>query len=302
MTREYKDLDFAKAERGPVAHLWDNINWMAEEKSDGWRMQIHIGNPCSRLYAITRGGEEVGENISHLMPHGDISKLQYTVLDGELVPANGQEFHSLAGIRAGKVKNVTYKLFDVLFLNGIDVRGLPLEKRKQLVQAILSSVFLNHPFVKPIKEARKNTRQFLEQQLIAGEEGVVLKDLRSTYGNGWLKAKKVSTFDVIIVGIEPGYDLPHGKVHMAVFDTDPKLGLVMREVGKCGIQVPEVRAQLNKAPNSFMAKVMEIKALKIDPTNGLLREPRFVRMRPDLKPNDATWEKLKRDALKIELE
>lgn len=302
MAREYKDLEIAKAERGPIAHLWDNSDWMAEEKCDGWRIQVHFGNPCSRLYAVTRGGEEVGQNIAHLAPQGDISRLQYTVLDGELIPANGAEFHSLASIRAGKVKDVTYKLFDVLYLNGVDVRGLPLEQRKQLVTAILSSVYLNHPSVKAIKEARKDTRKFLEAQLLAGEEGVVLKNLRSTYGNGWLKAKKVSTFDVIITGIEPGYDLPHGKVHMAVFDNDPVAGLVLREVGKCGIQIPGVRAQLNKDPNSFIGKVIEVKALKIDPTNKMLREPRFVRLRPDLSPPDCTWEKLCRDALKIELE
>jgi len=302
MAREYKEIDFAKAERGPIAHLWNNPHWIAEEKCDGWRIQLHFGNPCSRLYAVTRGGEEVGKNISHLLPHGDISRLQYTVLDGELIPAGGQEFHSLAGIRAGKVSNVTYKLFDVLYLNGIDVRGLPLEQRKQLVQAVLGSVYLNHPFVKPINEARINTRQFLDAQLAAEKEGVVLKDLRSTYGNGWLKAKKVSTFDVIIVGIEPGYDLPHGKVHMAVFDMDANQNLIMRGVGKCGINDSAVRAQLNKDPNSFMARAMEIKALKIDHSNGLLREPRFIRMRYDIKPTDCTWDKLNADAKIIDLE
>lgn len=300
--REYKDIEIAKAERGPIAHLWDNKNWMAQEKSDGWRLQIHIGKPCSRLYAITRGGEELGINVAHLSPRINTGNLQYTVLDGELVPANGQEFHALAGIRAGKVTNVAYKIFDVLFLNGIDVRGLPLEKRLELVAAVLKTIYAGHPFVLPMKQALSGTYDFLKQQLIAGEEGVILKDLRATYGNGWLKAKKVSSFDVIITGIEPGYDLPHGKVHLAVFDNVPKLGLVLREVGKCGIQVAEVRAQLNKDPNSFIAKVIEVKALKIDPSNGILREPRFVRMRPDLKVNDATWEKLNRDAMKIELE
>lgn len=297
MAREYKDLEFARAERGPIAHLWDNPNWIAHKKEDGWRLHIHLSNPCSRLYAVTRGGEEIGRNISHLTPHVDTSKLQYTVLDGELIPTPGSEFHSLAACRAGKVKDVSLKLFDVLFLNGVDVRGLPLEKRLELVAAVHKSIYLNHPSVLPIEEARKDTLGFLKQQLLAGQEGVILKDLRSTYGNGWLKAKKVSTFDAIIVGIEPGYHQPHGTVFMAVCD-----GLTLRDVGKCGISDARVRAEMNKNPNDFIGKVIEVKALKIDPTNGLLREPRFIRMRPDLKPTECTWEKLNRDALRIELE
>lgn len=163
--------------------------------------------------------------------------------------------------------------------------------------AVIDTVYAKHKFVTPIKRVFNKTYEFLVEQLAAGNEGVVLKDLRATYGNGWLKAKKFSTFDAIITGIEPGYHTPHGKVHISVCD-----GLTLREIGKCGIQVEEVRAKLNKDPNSFMGAVIELKALKIDPSNGLLREPRFVRMRPDLKPLDCTWEKLNRDALKIELE
>lgn len=297
MSQEYKDLEIAKAERSPVSHLWNNDNWIADEKCDGWRLQLHFGKPCSRLYAITRGGEDIGQNIPHLAPQVDISNLQYTVLDGELIPLDGQEFHSLAGVRAGKMGRVAFKLFDVLFLNGIDVRGLSLSKRIELVDVVIQTIYSNNQFILSIKRAIKDTYKFLVEQLAKGEEGVVLKDLRASYGNGWIKAKKFSTFDAIITGIEPGYHTPHGKVHLSVCD-----GAVLREVGKCGIQVDEVRAKLNKDPNSFMGAVVEVKALKIDPSNGLLREPRFVRMRPDLKPLDCTWEKLNRDALKIELE
>ena len=297
MPKEYKDLSIARAERGPIAHLWANPQWIAEEKLDGWRLLIHFGNPCSRLYAITRGGDEVGANISHLTPRGDFSKLGYTVLDGELIPVEGQEFHSLAAVRAGKVEKVGYKVFDVLFLNGVDVRNLHLAQRKELVNAVLGSVYANHPYVLPVKQAVKDTHKFLVEQLAAGMEGVVLKDSRATYGNGWLKAKKVSTFDAIITGIEAGYNTPHGTVFISVCD-----GATLRDVGKCGIQKEDIRAEMNKDPNSFMGRVIELKALKIDPTNGLLREPRFVRLRPDLKPLDCTWEKLNRDAMKIELE
>jgi len=296
---EYKELEIAKAERGPIAHLWDNANWIAQEKCDGWRLQLHLGSPCSRLYAITRGGEEVGLNVAHLMPNADVSSLQYTVLDGEILPLNGEEFHSLASLRTANARPLhrQYKLFDILYLNGVDVRGLPLEQREQLVNAVLNSLYAKHPFVIPVKQARKDTYKFLLEQLANKEEGVVLKDTRATYGNGWLKAKKYSTFDAIITGIEPGYHTPHGKVHIAVCD-----GAMLREVGKVGIQVVAVRDELNKNPNDFIGKVVEIRALKIDPTNGLLREPRFVRMRYDLKPLECTWDKLNNDALRIELE
>lgn len=298
MQREYKELDFAQAVRGPIAHLWGNPDYSAEEKGDGWRIQLQI-NKASRLYAITRGNEEVGKNISHLSPRIDCGNLGLTVLDGELIPAKGSEFHSLAGIRAGNVRNVSYKVFDILYLNGIDVRALPLKKRRELLTVTLNTVYPNHPFVAPMKRADTDTYKFLMQQLLDGGEGVILKNINSTYGapNSWIKAKRSSNVDVIITGFAPGYDTPCGAVFISVCDGD-----TLRDVGKVGVLDPEVRANINKNPLAYVGKVIEIKCLKYDSDSGKLREPIFHRLREDISAKDATWDKLQRDLMKIELE
>lgn len=303
---EYRDLEPAKATRESVSHLWNNNQYIAEKKEDGHRYLMHFGGDCKRIYMVSRRDEEIGKSVFQFSPQIDISGLGYTVLDGEIVPPEGNEFHDVASYtrvepsvsqlrrKQGEIK---YKVFDILFINSQDVRNLPLEKRLELLEGVLANIFPNHPFVLPVKRAYKDTYQFFLEQVMAGGEGAILKDLKASYGNNWIKAKRVSSFDVIITGIAAGYNTPHGKIFMSVCD-----GLTLRPVGKCGIQIENVRNEMNRNPNAFIGQVIEVLGLKVDPSNGVIREPRFVRMRPDLKPTDATWEKLQRDAMKIEID
>lgn len=306
MPKEYKEFELAKAIRKPVSHLWSNPNWIAETKEDGHRYLLHFGGNCSRTYMTSRGGEEVGLATAQFAPRINTKSLGYTVLDGEIIPPAGSEFHRVASYTRVNPLNansrrkdgeIIYKPFDILFINNTDVRGLSLEKRIPLLDVVLSQVYNNHELVQPVKRATNNTYKFLIDLLTSGAEGVILKNLKSTYGSGWIKAKRVSTIDVFITGFLPGYDAKYGSVVMSVSHNSK-----IREVGKCGIIDPVVRAAINKDPNSFIGRVIEIQALKLDTISGSLREPIFIKLRPDLKPIDASWEKLQRDIMKITFE
>lgn len=308
MNKEYKDLDLAKAVRESVSHLWKNENWIAEKKHDGHRALIHIGNPCSRLYMTSRKNEECGKCVSQFAPQIDVSGIGYTVFDGEVIPPAGEEFHILssylrvssqvAQTQRKKTGEITYKAFDILFLNGQDVRNLPLEMRIKLLEMTLAEVFPNHPFVQSSERAFTNTYDFFLSLVEKGGEGVVLKNLKCGYGGGWIKGKRNSTVDVIVCGFEEGYDMKHGVFKIAVLKPD---GNVM-EIGKCGILNEQVRIAVNKDPMSFVGQVAELKCLKFDPVSGKIREPIFQRMRPDLSPLDATLEKLLRDVAKVNID
>lgn len=307
MPKEYKDLELARAKREPVAHLWKNKDWVAEEKEDGYRYLYHLGGSCSRPYVVSRRGEEVGRCTPQFAPQVNTGSLGYTVFDGEIVPPEGKEFYSLAGYTrvdplvaltkrklAGEIR---YKVFDVLFINGTDVRSFKLQDRLSILDGALKQLYSDHPFVVPVNRELHDTYKFLMKLLAEGKEGVVLKNLKSTYGSGWIKAKRVSTFDAIITGFAPGYDLPCGAVFLSVCD-----GLDLREVGKCAISDTATRIAINKNPNAYIGQIIELKGLKIDPISGAIREPRFVRIRPDLKPTDCTWKKLLADSQIVELE
>ena len=131
--------------------------------------------------------------------------------------------------------------------------------------------------------------------LLEGGEGVILKDLRKSYGakGAWYKAKRVSTLDVVMTQFDEGYNEPVGVAHMAVFH-----GGELRPVGRVGLCQGAVRAAIAADPAAYLGTVCEVKALKLVEH---LREPRFIRLRPDMDSVDVTWEKLQRDLMKVQL-
>ena len=96
------------------------------------------------------------------------------MLDGELMPDG------------------TYIVFDVLAMDGMDLRKYPLSARK----AILSNLHFPE-FVSTIK----SFNSFRDLESNGFTEGVVVKDLHSKYGRGWWKAKRVETDDVMVVSV-----------------------------------------------------------------------------------------------------
>jgi len=302
----HQDIEFAKAVKEPFNHLWLNKDWLVEEKLDGWRLQLQFGGGKDRVsgakrpkdfFAITRNGEDVSDGVKHLYPSAYINNLGLTVLDGELIPHNGKEFHSLASIRSGKSGNHKYCVFDVLMINGNDIRRYPLATRLDLLATTLPQLFYNNSFVVPVARTTIAKDDFLKQMLADGGEGVILKNMKSSYGaaNSWIKVKRNSTVDVLITGFVKGYNTPCGAVNISVCDGDK-----LKDVGKVGIVDSNVRDAINKDPRSFVGKVIEIKCLKYDEVSGKLREPIFIKMRNDLSFKDASWDKLQKDLSYIE--
>ena len=294
---EYKILEPAEAVRDSISRLWSNKDWIAEEKCDGHRYLAHFGGPCSRLYMVSRRDNESGRNVPQFDPK---IKLGYTVLDGEIIPPEGNQFYDLASylhvspqsaqFQRKLTGEVKYKVFDILFLNGQDVRHLPLEKRIQLLNVLMEHVFPKNPLVSQVNRVFEGTHDYFNQIIESGGEGIVLKNLKSTYGAGWYKGKRNSTLDVFVCGFEPGYDCQYGAFKIGVLKDNKPI-----EVGKCGIVDPYVRNHVNLNHMAYVGKVIEIKCMKFDISSGKVREPIFVRMRPDLSPLKVTWEKMLND-------
>jgi bifunctional non-homologous end joining protein LigD len=112
------------------------------------------------------------------------------ILDGEVIAADATgrpQFYDL--LRNTRVP--AYVAFDVLWLNGADLRALPLSERRRLLQTILPK----GPAI--ISEALSVTgagHKLFELMCAHGLEGVVAKRLKDPYGPGarWLKIKNPS--------------------------------------------------------------------------------------------------------------
>ena len=120
----------------PVAlypEAFDHAEWLFEPKWDGFRALAYIdGHECrlvSRRGHIYKSWPNLCEELAHAM------RCQSAVLDGEIVclPPDGRsQFYNLLFRREWPY----FMAFDVLWLNGRDMRGHTLENRKRLLERI----------------------------------------------------------------------------------------------------------------------------------------------------------------------
>ena len=181
-------------------------HWVHELKLDGYRMQAHIDKSCKvRLY--TRSGLD----WTHRMPSvarelGRLS-VESAILDGEVVvlEANGQSsFAALqAAFEEGAKHPMTYFVFDLLHLNGHNLRQEPLTERKKILAQMLDSLG-EHDVVRYGQHIETEGAPIFAEACRLGAEGIVSKRSDSAYASGrtksWLKIKCVRRQEFVIGG------------------------------------------------------------------------------------------------------
>jgi bifunctional non-homologous end joining protein LigD len=107
--------------------------WIHEIKFDGYRAQVHLHNEAIRI--LTRRGVDWSKQFKKIADHAWLIKARSAIIDGEIVvqAASGlSDFCMLQSAMRSKQpsdKLVMYT-FDLLYLNGMDMRSLPLIERK----------------------------------------------------------------------------------------------------------------------------------------------------------------------------
>ena len=209
-----------------------------ELKFDGARAIVSAG--AGSVSIRFRKGSEVAPDFPEVVEK--VKKLD-AVLDGELVAYDERGLPSFAALaprlRGGLGGPVSFIVFDVLALCGIDVRHLAWEQRRQLLEALVgfagdgamvpSVVFDNGPALYAWACER-------------GLEGVMAKDRASEYRIGdrssaWLKVKPSEESDFVVVGFTRGEGSRGrlGALDLATFDSEGTL----RVRGKVGSGLSE---------------------------------------------------------------
>ena len=140
--------------------------------------------------------------------------------------------------------------FDVPVYNGVDVRSWALRERIE----VLNTLSLPRP-------ATGRGSDFLRSVIAAGGEGVVSKHLNSPFGVGWIKCKRRETWDLRVTE----RDFARGSLHLADLMTG-------EDRGWCN-----ARTRFDRVA---VGDVVEIAGHSLTRA-GRIREPRFVRPRPD---------------------
>src|SRR5262245_56269647 len=116
------------------AEPFDDPEWLFDLKYDGFRGLCYLEQGRSRM--VSRNGdlmsrfEGLGDRIAAALDVGD------AILDGEIIVADATgrpQFYDL--LRAARAP--AYVAFDLLWLNGADLRALPLSERRRQLQNIL---------------------------------------------------------------------------------------------------------------------------------------------------------------------
>ena len=200
-----------------AAKAFDDPDWLFEIKWDGYRAVAFIENGRVRL--VSRNQNDLTAQFSELGSLPQFVNAERAILDGEIVALDeeGRPSFSLmqqrTGFQPGKRRlarregvPVIYYAFDLLYLDGFDLRRVALEQRKQLLQDRITVggviQFSDH-------YAEKGLALF-EAAKQRGLEGILAKKRSSVYqekrSNDWLKIKITQRQECVI----GGYTDPEG--------------------------------------------------------------------------------------------
>jgi len=253
--------------------------WIHEIKFDGYRLQARI--EAGRIKLLTRSGldwtKKFGREIVEAfqaLPAGN------ALIDGELVVESGtgaSDFSALqADLSEGRTDRFAFYAFDLLYLDGYDLRALPLTTRKEMLEKLLAGA---PAMIRYSGHFDDDGGLVLRHACRLSLEGVISKladaPYRSGRGKSWVKSKCSARQEFVIGGYVPSSTsrTAIGSLVLGVYDGD-KLDHVGRVgTGFSGAVARELFGRLDRmrVPKSPFDEPL---------TAEEARQARFVR--PDL--------------------
>jgi bifunctional non-homologous end joining protein LigD len=192
--------------------------WTFELKYDGIRALAY--GQESRLRLLSRLGNSLSAQFPELESLPRMVAGHSWIIDGEIAalrPDGISDFqllqpriHARSALAASRLARSTpaiYYVFDLIYLNGFDLRGVPLDRRR----AMLGQVLRPEGSVVFSDSVDGRGEELFALATGRGAEGIVAKRRRSLYESGrsrnWVKIKNMKTLDCVIAG----YTLPKAK-------------------------------------------------------------------------------------------
>ncbi|WIG55367.1 MAG: ATP-dependent DNA ligase clustered with Ku protein, LigD [Rhodanobacteraceae bacterium] len=290
-------------------------DWLHEVKYDGYRMLAWRNGRDLQLLSRNRLDwtdklPAIAQAILALDCHG-------CVLDGELVvfDESGRSRFDLLQkeFNRAQAEAVRYAVFDLLALNGDDLRDAPLLERKAALSRLLEYAEAN-PSTSPLVVSgflRGNGALAYKRACEAGLEGIIAKSANAPYrggrGDAWRKLKCIDSDEFVIVGYTPGKGSrgalgalllaePRGKQWRYVGRVGTGMDTEMLERLHAKLKPAKHKPELIDAPNAKQLRggrpvwvepdtVVEI-AFRGRTGDDFLRQGSFKGLRPDKSPAD----------------
>ncbi|RVJ69819.1 ATP-dependent DNA ligase [Sinorhizobium medicae] len=252
-------------------------DWAYEVKWDGYRLAVHI--EPGRVRILTRGGYDWTDRFPSIADDARRLALKTAILDGEAVVLNDQgrsDFGMLqralgrlpSAVEAGAV---VFYAFDLLYLDGRDVRRLPLRERRRLLEPLVAG---REGAVRLSEEVQADGDEFFRVACEHGLEGIIAKHVEKPYRSGrgewWQKITCKRRDSFIIVGFEPSTVPGHlGRLLLAARKNDDLV-----YVGGCGTGWSH---DLSRELRSVLASIVTKKpAVNLRRKNAVFTEPVLV--------------------------
>ena len=296
-----------KAETATAPPTGDD--WLFEVKWDGVRALCFLRK--GKLQIFSRAGNRCDQQYPELGALPGAVEAEEAILDGEIAALDlqGRPNFSLIQPRIhvadpntvahlARQAPVNLYLFDLLYLDGHDLRGAPLLERKELLRKILKvsdRIRLSEHFTGVGPEMLEAARQNGLEGILAKRAGSFYESRRS---RDWLKIKVTNRQEFVICGFTHGERQYFSSLVLGVYDDGQLEHVGQVGTGFTDASLPEIYAQLEpriveKSPFAQKMKrqlrditwvkpelVCEVKYLEFTP-DGLLRAPVFLGLRND---------------------
>jgi bifunctional non-homologous end joining protein LigD len=301
---------------------FDDPGWRFEPKLDGIRTLAYVETDGTRL--ISRTGRDQTERYPELASLARFVNTLSAVVDGEIVAADEagrpsferlQQRMNLATPkdveRARRKIPVVLFAFDLLWLDGKDLTGEPMEERRRVLEEIVTET---GPLSLTVI-AEERGLEFFENAKRLGLEGIIAKRKGSLYLPGrrtkdWRKIKAVNQQDCLVLGWTPGTrsrSSTFGALLVGAYRdgelvwigqvgtgfTEQVLGDLLRRLQELETKEPPISDPALLAIKGARwvrpELVCEVEYLEMTRV-GKLRAPAFKGLRPDKAPADCVLE------------
>lgn len=305
-----------------VEKPFDDPEWLFEIKWDGYRAVSFVANGEVRL--VSRNHNDLTTQFHELHDLPKFVRAETAVLDGEVVALDDQGRSSFSlmqqrtGIRAGGRRvagradlPIVYYVFDLLYLDGYDLRRVPVEERKK----VLSEILVTDPHVRYSEHFAEKGIALFDAARKQGLEGILAKQRGSFYeerrSRDWLKIKITQTVDCVIGAYtEPEGSRPYfGSLVLGLYKGDKLIHVGQAGTGFDHAMLKQVFGILQKteikrspfygsvdATNVHWVKPKQVAEIKFtewthETSEGgmKLRAPVFMRLRDDRDPEECTF-------------
>ncbi|MCW2993504.1 MAG: ATP-dependent ligase [Conexibacter sp.] len=283
--------------------------WIFERKLDGVRcIAIRDGDEVKLLsrndLSLNGRYPEVATALEH-------QPQRRFVVDGEVVAFDGAQTSFAKLAQRGRTRvPVFFYIFDVLWLDGQDVRALPLRTRKRLLRTVLR---FDDKALRFSTHRNGDGEAYFQEACRKGWEGLVAKRASSRYSDkrskDWLKLKCEQGQELVIGGFTApkGARADFGALLLGHYEDGAliyagKVGTGFDEatLAALGARLRELRR--DTAPFADAAAIRERTATWVEPklvaqvvfsewtSAGRLRHPRFLGLREDKAAKDVSRE------------